>query len=153
LGVIDADLQHPPDLILKMLRIFDSNPEKDIVIASRRIKGSQAYGLTPYRQLVSSLGTFLTRIFLLNAVKGICDPLSGFFILRKEVILGVSLKPLGYKILLEVLVRGKYNAVLEIPYVFRSRKGGKSKVGPKQYLLYLYHLIKLRFFRIRDKGV
>jgi dolichol-phosphate mannosyltransferase len=69
--------------------------------------------------------------------------MSGYFILRRSVVESARLQPTGYKILLEVLAKGSYHSVREIPYIFEERKEGESKLGPKQYLEYLLHLARL----------
>ena len=63
--------------------------------------------------------------------------------MKRAVIESAGLRPVGYKILLEVLARGKYQTVVEVPYVFEERKKGKSKLGPKQWLVFLIHLRRL----------
>jgi dolichol-phosphate mannosyltransferase len=69
--------------------------------------------------------------------------MSGYFLMKRAVIESVALRPIGYKILLEVLARGKYQTITEVPYLFDERKNGKSKLGPKQCLDFLIHLWRL----------
>jgi len=83
-----------------------------------------------------------SRIFLRSA-RHVKDPMSGFFLLRKEAIDGVELKPIGYKILLEVIARGKVNKVTEVPYVFKERERGKSKLNMREQKTYLQHVFRL----------
>jgi dolichol-phosphate mannosyltransferase len=66
--------------------------------------------------------------------------MSGFFLMKRSVIDLAILRPTGYKILLEILTKGHYRRVVEVPYVFEKRKHGKSKLGPKQYLEFLIHV-------------
>ena len=78
-----------------------------------------------------------------GVVKSVRDPLSGYFLIKRAVIETAGLRPVGYKILLEVLARGKYQTVVEVPYVFEERKKGQSKLGPRQWLDYFIHLWRL----------
>ena len=143
LGVIDGDLQHPPEGLCAMLRKICDDADIDIVIASRNVEGGGVSEWNIFRKAISWIGTSVSHFFLPNTLAGIKDPMSGYFILRKHVIKGVSLKPIGYKILIEVLAKGNYNKILEIPYIFEERKKGDSKIGLKQYILSLFHMIKL----------
>jgi len=77
--------------------------------------------------------------------------MSGFFVLRKRVIAGKKLDPRGYKILLEVLVKGDYGKVAEVPYDFVERRKGKSKAGARECLRSFFYLFRLRFFSGRLK--
>lgn len=147
LGVMDADLQHPPEVLKGMLNKIINNNEIDIVIASRYVAGGKVLNQNFLQALRSAAAIFLGRIFIPKIFKLIKDPLSGYFILRKKVIEGKKLAPIGYKILLEVLARCQDKNVFEMPYVFEQRKKGKSKAGWKQYLIFLVHLFKLRGFK------
>jgi len=120
--VIDADYSHPPELI----PLFYEKIKKgaDIVIGSRYISGG-GIKQWPLKRRVLSLGaTGLGRILFPE----ITDPVSGFFALRKEVVFGVQLHPRGYKILMEVLGRGHWKSVFEIPFTFTDRQNGESKL-------------------------
>jgi len=141
LGVIDADLQHPPEYIPQMLQAMES---ADIAIASRYVKGGGTEGWTFIRKFVS-LGAKLLPSFLFARIRPIKDPLSGFFLFRKRVIDGVQLNPVGYKILLEILIKGNHDGVVEVPFVFKGRERGKSNFNAteqKNYLKHLYRLIR-----------
>ncbi|MEM2933043.1 MAG: glycosyltransferase family 2 protein [Candidatus Pacearchaeota archaeon] len=137
--IMDADLQHPPELLPKMLQILEKG--NDIVIASRFVKGSKInFGFS--RILVSKTYRFLAHLFV-PKTKGIKDPASGFFVFRKKILKNVRLKPLGFKLLLEILAKGKYDGVVEIPFNFKNREKGKSKFNFKQTSLAFKHLLKL----------
>ena len=82
----------------------------------------------------------LATLILPGMLRTVRDPMSGYFLVRRSVIDSVSLRPKGYKILLEVLARGNYSTVVEIPYVFRERKEGGSKLGPIQYVEFVLHI-------------
>ncbi|MFO8102334.1 MAG: glycosyltransferase family 2 protein [Dehalococcoidia bacterium] len=139
IGVIDADLQHPPEHIPEMLKAMG---EADIAIASRYVKGGGTEGWTLVREVISQ-GARLMPHFLFAKIRSVKDPLSGFFLFRKEVIEGVTLNPIGYKILLEILVRGNHNHVVEVPYVFRGRELGTSNFNTTEQINYLKHLWRL----------
>src|SRR5262249_10531272 len=95
------------------------------------------------RRGISWGGTLAATWFLPGTLRKVRDPMSGYFALRKSVIEGVRLTPEGYKILLEVLVRGRVHKVREIPYTFVKRERGGSKLGPRQMMEYVQHLFRL----------
>jgi dolichol-phosphate mannosyltransferase len=144
LGVMDGDLQQPPETIPFLLSKLSENNQVDIVVASRNIKGAMALRRSAWRSFVSWLGTFMSTLLLPKLLTQVSDPMSGFFILRKDVINNKTLTPLGYKILLEVLAKGRYRKIAEVPYVFAERKKGGSKAGLRQYLLSFFYLLRLR---------
>ena len=140
LGVIDADLQHPPEVLLELLKKVRSGAE--VVIASRYVEGGGSEGWSVRRKIVSK-GSKLLAQLLLPSIRGIKDPLSGFFLVRREVIDGVELSPTGYKILLEVLVKGKASERAEVPSIFMVRERGKSNLSGGEGINYLKHLYYL----------
>ncbi len=143
LGVMDGDLQQPPELVPLLLNKLNEDTLIDVVIASRNIKGAMVSRRSAWRKFVSWLGTFISTLLLPKLLAQVSDPMSGFFILRKEVINNKPLTPLGYKILLEVLAKGTYRKVIEVPYIFVKRKKGGSKAGIRQYLLTFIYLLRL----------
>jgi len=139
--VMDADLQHPPELLSLMYkRIVEGH---SLAIASRYVEGGGVEELSISRRLVSRGAGKLSHL-LLPKTRSVKDPMSGFFMLRKEVINGVKLNPTGFKILLEILAKGKYDSVVEVPYTFKSRKRGKSKLNLREVLRYILLLFNLR---------
>ncbi len=138
--VMDADFQHPPALLPVMLKTIDMNA--DIVIPSRFIPEGDDGGLNPVRKMISWIARYIGKI-LLRPLRRITDPTSGFFMFKKEVIKGVKLEPVGWKILIEVLIKGDYLNVVEVPYHFKARKAGESKMSLKEQLNYLRHILKL----------
>ncbi|MBI5221792.1 MAG: NAD-dependent epimerase/dehydratase family protein, partial [Candidatus Magasanikbacteria bacterium] len=143
IGVIDADLSHPPELIAQMLPAFE---KKDLVIASRRVTGGAIGQSWPiWRNLTSRIAAWPVRFLGVRAR----DPMSGFFFLRKSLIAGVNFSPIGYKILLEILVRAPVAKFVEIPYIFEDRKAGQSKFGFGQIINYLRHLGRLLVFKLK----
>lgn len=142
LGVIDADMQHPPDYLKNfVLAILDGH---DIAAGSRYVKGGKLEGWGNFRSLVS-----WGAIMLSKPLTGVKDPMSGYFMLKRRVIEGVSFNPMGYKIFLEILVKGSYDNVTEIPYIFRNREAGESKLKMGEYVNYLRLLYHLYGFRLR----
>jgi len=142
LGVIDADLAHPPETIPIMVDIINKNAA-DLVIGSRQIEGGKIENWPMNRRFVSKLASVLAR-----PLTNVHDPMSGFFLMKREVIKNAPLKPRGYKILLEILVKGNYSKVIEIPIIFRDRLEGESKLSAKVYLKYLIQLIGLYCWKI-----
>jgi glycosyltransferase involved in cell wall biosynthesis len=138
--VLDADLQHPPSRIPDMLEAAQASAA-DIVIASRYVPGGSAGGLNgPLRQLYSRGLKALAKLVFPRRLAGITDPLGGFFLLHRRVVHGTHLRPIGYKILLEVLVRCSWQGVCEVPYRFEARRTGESKADLRQGLRFLEHL-------------
>jgi len=146
IGVMDADFSHPPGLIQRLVQTIEKQ-DFDLVIGSRKIKGGSVEVWPFHRRLMSRFASALA--IPLTKVK---DPMSGFFFFKKEIIKDVKLKPLGYKILLEILVKGRQKKIKEIPYMFRNRTFGKSKIGSKVYLDYLRHIFRLYKYKITKKG-
>jgi len=141
-GVIDADLQHPPELVVQLSRaIIEGN---DIAIASRYIKGGGIENWSLLRRIASKGAILLAR-----PLTKVHDPASGYFFIDKKVAMEIAFKPAGFKILLEILVKGSYERTKEIPYVFSERRGGKSKLGLMEYARYLKLLYSLYSFRLK----
>lgn len=140
LAVMDADLQHPPEVLADMLRAEHAGA--DLVIASRYVKGGSCQGWSTGRRVISKGAIFLAHL-LLPKTRPVSDQMSGFFLLRKSVLSGAKLKPTGYKILLEVLMEGQPQHVTEVPYSFRLRERGESKLSARQQIEYLKHMFSL----------
>lgn len=138
-GAMDGDMSHNPDILNQMIASLIDN---DIVMGSRFEKGSKVEKWGLHRRIISGTGVFMARI-----LTGVKDPLSGYFFMKKDVINGVNLKTKGYKILLEILVKGKYKKVKEFPYTFRMRKYSISKLNAKEFLLFLGQIINYSFYK------
>jgi len=140
IGVMDADLQHPPEVLPELLREVKGGA--DIAVASRYVKGGscQGWGLT--RRIISRGAIFLAHL-LLPRTRRISDPMSGFFMLKRQLVTGADLRPTGYKILLEILIAGHFDKVAEVPYAFNVRERGESKLSTRQQIDYLKHLYRL----------
>ncbi|MBV5260150.1 glycosyltransferase [Synechococcus moorigangaii CMS01] len=142
LGVIDGDLQHPPEVLLKLISALSNGA--DLAVASRHIEGGGVSEWSLTRRILSRGAQMLGLILLPRVIGRLSDPMSGYFMVRREAIAEKILQPLGYKILIEILARGEINHVAEVPYVFQERDAGESKVTAQQYLDYLRHLVRLR---------
>ena len=143
IAVMDADLQHPPETLLRMLKEL-LNKDCDLVIASRYIKGGSVESWSLLRRAISKGAILIARI-LLPKVRSIKDPMSGYFMFRREVV-EASMKymnPKGFKILLEVIVKGRASKVCEVPYTFGIRYRGRSKLSSKEVLNYIVHVLNL----------
>ncbi|WP_407837527.1 glycosyltransferase [Streptomyces sp. DSM 116496] len=142
--VMDADLQHPPHLVPELVG-EGARTGADLVVASRYIAGGSRAGLAGnYRIAVSRGATWLTKGLFPRALRGISDPMSGFFAMRRSAVTEEALKPLGYKILLELAVRCRPARVAEVPFVFQDRFSGESKSTAREGLRFLTHLASLR---------
>jgi len=144
--VMDADLQHPPEIIPTMYDVLRFK-NADIVVASRYVKGGGVENWSFLRRLISRVAILVGKA-LEPKLRGVNDPISGFFMIRKDVIKNAKLELLGYKFLVEVLSRGRYHRVLEVPYTFKPRVRGVSKLGFKEIFKYLRLLLKLTNYRI-----
>ncbi len=142
LAVIDADLQHPPEVTMGLWQEIERGAE--IAVASRHIEGGGVSDWSFIRRVVSRVAQMIGLVLLPGVVGRVSDPMSGFFMLRRSAISGVELQPVGYKILIEVLGRGRFRWIGEVPYVFRERVEGESKATGKIYIDYLRHLLRLR---------
>lgn len=143
LGVIDADLQHPPEILLKLWAEIKRGA--DLAVASRHVEAGGVSEWNVVRRFLSRGAQTLGLILLPGVIGRVSDPLSGYFLVRRRCIVGCTMSPLGYKILIEVLARGRVPWIGEVGYVFQERQEGESKVTWKQYVDYLLHLVRLRF--------
>lgn len=142
LGVIDADLQHPPETILDLWKEIERGA--DLAVASRHVDGGGVSDWSAIRRLLSRGAQILGLIILPNVIGRVSDPMSGYFLVHRRCLEGCTLSPLGYKILIEVIARGRIGWIGEVGYVFQERQEGESKVTKQQYIDYLRHLIRLR---------
>ena len=145
LGVMDADLQHPPALLPAMLTAMLEG--RDLVIASRYAEGGRLNAWNPLRRLFSA-GAILATWPLQRGPARAKDPMSGFFLVRRRCLSGIEFQKAGFKLLLEILVRGRLRSVEEIPFAFGRRKAGQSKATWKIALEYAVLLARL--YRIRS---
>ena len=144
LAVMDADLQHPPEVLGELVRALrEGAPGTDVAVASRYMSGGGTSDWSLARRFASKSATHLAASVLPWTLRNVTDPMSGMFAVRAAALDGVRLDPTGYKILLEVLAKARYRALVEVPYVFDRRGAGSSKLGGRQSLEYLVHLARL----------
>jgi dolichol-phosphate mannosyltransferase len=140
LGVMDADLQHPPELVPHLWQALARN---DVVVASRYAPEGRLNNWNRFRHLISQLSIWMTLPLQRPSIR-VLDPMSGFFLVRRSAIRDIRLHTQGFKILLEILVRGDIRSVKEIPFTFGQRFQGKSKASVKVGIEYLKLLAQLR---------
>jgi len=140
LGVIDADLQHPPELLPDLWNAVHGG--SDVALASRYVSRSTIRKWHRGRHLLSRLAISMTGPLQKPGIY-VKDPMSGFFMVRRSCLQGLALQTQGFKILLEILVRANVQSVTEIPFTFGARQAGNSKAGlgvGMDYLLLLGRL-------------
>jgi dolichol-phosphate mannosyltransferase len=139
-GVIDADLQHDPSILPKMIAALDDGAE--IAVGSRYVEGGGTGTWNASRRFQSWVATKLAQVFL--GVQ-LSDPMSGYFVMRRSDFKRIykRLDPSGFKILLEIIARLAPSRLDEVPYTFRERVAGRSKLSSKVILQYLFQLWKL----------
>ncbi|MDE1727401.1 MAG: glycosyltransferase family 2 protein [Thaumarchaeota archaeon] len=137
--VMDSDFSHPPETIAKMIEELKRS-DCDIVVASRYVEGGSITGWPFKRKLISKGATKIAQRSLGIKIK---DPMSGFFAFRRHIIRNIKFDAIGYKILLEILVKAKEARVKEIPYNFTDRKSGESKLDRSVISDYIKSVWKL----------
>ncbi len=137
--VMDSDLSHPPQTIPRMIEEL-RNSDCDIVVASRYVKGGSVSGWPFKRKLISKGATKIAQHGLGIKIK---DPMSGFFAFKRHIINNIKFDAIGYKILLEILVKARGAKVTEIPYHFIDRTSGSSKLDISVTVDYLRSIWKL----------
>jgi dolichol-phosphate mannosyltransferase len=142
--VMDADLQHPPEIVPGLIAA-GLRDGADLVIGSRYATGGSTGGLADgYRRLVSRGSTMLVKALFRNHLLSVSDPMSGLFAIRASPLDANRLRPLGYKILLELIVRNHPGRIIEVPYAFQPRHAGESKSTVAEGLRFAEHIAVLR---------
>lgn len=136
-GVMDADFSHPPAVVPHLLDAL-RRTGADAVIGSRYVPGGAVENWPVARQLMSRLACVLA--WPLTPVR---DATSGFFLVRRDAVEGVTIAAGGFKICLELLMRGCIASVAEVPYTFVDRTVGASKMTLREALGYLTQLRQL----------
>ena len=138
--VMDADLSHPVEKIPEMVKPILEG-KCDATVGSRYTHGGGCENWPFIRRFISKFSGLLAR-----GLSRLSDPTSGFMAIRKDVLKGVTLDPVGWKIVLEVIVktRAKFQ---EVPIVFADRQKGESKLDTMVQAQYIAHLWKLYFFK------
>lgn len=132
--VMDADLSHPPEVVPQLVDAIAGGAE--LAVGSRYVKGGGVKDWPLVRRIVSR-----TACLIGNIVVPVRDCTSGFFAIRRAVIDGVKLNPIGFKIGFEVMARGRFKRWVEVPYTFRDRELGSSKFGQREIFQYLLQIV------------
>ena len=140
LVVMDADLSHPPEIVPALVDAVEAGA--DLAVGSRYVAGGGIVDWPLRRRVVSRVAGIMGSVLV-----PVSDATSGFFAMRRQVIDGVRLNPIGFKIGFEVMARGRHGRVTEVPYVFRDRRFGSSKFGRREIAQYLLQLAQVA----RDK--
>ena len=140
LGVMDADLQHPPELLPSLIHSIDTG--HDLVIGSRYVAGGRLGDWNVLRKLISAAAVWVTWPIQRSGLYA-RDPMSGFFMVRRECVERVPFQRAGFKLLLEILVRARIQSMEEIPLVFGQRYRGASKASFKVAIDYGRLLVRL----------
>jgi dolichol-phosphate mannosyltransferase len=133
-GVMDADFSHPPSLVPGLYAVLRAT-DADVVVASRYVPGGGTPNWPFKRRVLSRVGCFLAR-----PLTPIRDPASGFFLMRRSIAEAVEIKAGGFKIGLELIVRGDARTLVEVPYRFDDRRRGVSKMSTKEAVGYVRQL-------------
>jgi len=150
--VMDGDLQHPPELIPELLETAVRR-RADVVVASRYAGDGDSGGLDgASRRLVSRTVTTVTKSLFPRRLREVSDPMSGFFAVRMESVDVEALRPLGFKILLEVLLRGHALRYAEVPFSFGTRQAGESKASAREGARFVAHMTRLRLAPLTTAG-
>lgn len=149
--VMDGDLQHPPELAARLVQIGQAR-QLDLVAGTRYLGSGASDGLADgYRRAVSSLATRLTKAVFPRRLSRISDPMSGFFAVRLAALDLDRLDPIGFKILLELMIRQPRLQVAEVPFVFGTRIAGESKASLREGLRFVRHMLRLRLLVLRNQ--
>lgn len=137
LGAMDADFSHDINILPRMVQAVASG-EYGLAIGSRYVPGGGITNWPAKRIITSKVACMLAR-----PLTNVKDITSGYFLVRREALDGVTLDPIGFKIGLEVVAKAHYGRALEVPYVFTDRIVGESKLNQKEIFNYLKQLRKL----------
>jgi dolichol-phosphate mannosyltransferase len=143
-GVMDADFSHPPALVPTMFAAFVAT-KADVLVASRYVPGGSTRNWPVSRRMMSRFACLLAR-----PLSPIRDAASGFFLIRRDIARRVTIQAGGFKICLELIVRGWPQTIVELPYQFDDREEGESKMSHREALGYLTQLRSL--YRVRWSG-
>lgn len=137
LGAMDADFSHDINALPQMVQALESG-EYGLAVGSRYVPGG-GIANWPRRRIVTSL----VACWLARPLTRVKDVTSGYFLVRRDALEGVTLDPIGFKIGLEVIAKAKYGKAIEVPYVFTDRVAGESKLNNREIFNYLRQLRRL----------
>lgn len=143
IGVVDCDFSHPVELIPAFMDKINNGC--DVVFGTRYAKDGEIRGWGIKRKLISKGATLFGKMLVPEST----DPVSGFFVMKKSVVENVTLCPRGYKIGLEILGKGIWSNYCEIPYVFKNREKGSSKLGVREIFEYLKQVIDIFWYKMK----
>jgi dolichol-phosphate mannosyltransferase len=146
LGAMDADFSHDVRALPKMVEAVESG-KYGLAVGSRYVPGGGIANWPKRRIVTSRVACWLAR-----PLTGVKDVTSGYFLVRRNALDGVTLDPIGFKIGLEVIVKGKYGKAVEVPYTFTDRIVGESKLNQNEIFNYLKQLRKLYLGRLLHAG-
>ncbi len=150
--VMDGDLQHPPELVTELVRT-GQRTGAGIVVASRRVDGGDSSGLSGTRRVaVSGAATALAKAAFPVRLRGVTDPMSGFFAVRRSAVDLTGLRPEGFKILMEILVRTPGLAPQEVGFAFQDRFAGQSKASLAEGMRFGRHVARLSISRLSHRN-
>jgi dolichol-phosphate mannosyltransferase len=141
--VMDADLQHPPDLVGALLDEAHRSGS-DVVVASRYCDRGDVGNFSALRVALSRGSAMLAKALFPRRLRAVSDPMSGFFLLRRSAVNVAELQPRGFKILLEILLGGRSLTISEVPFRFGERHSGDSKASLREGTRYIRRLLELR---------
>jgi dolichol-phosphate mannosyltransferase len=144
LVIMDADLSHPPEVVPRLVDAIDAGA--DIAVGSRYVSGGGTVDWPLRRRVISRVASLMG-----NALVPVHDATSGFLAMRRRVVEGVHLDPIGFKIGFEIVARGRYERVIEVPYMFRDRQVGASKFTSREVLQYGAQLMKVARDRVTGR--
>jgi dolichol-phosphate mannosyltransferase len=149
--VMDADLQHPPELLPTLISEAQRS-NADVAIASRHSPGGEMGAFSFGRRALSRGSVLVARALFPRRLRGVSDPMSGFFVVRREAIDVAALRPCGFKILLEILLSGPRLSLTNVGFRFGDRHAGESKATLREGGRYLRRLLALRVCRWNPAG-
>ena len=144
--VMDADLQHPPELLAALIDEA-SRSQADVVVASRYCERGNVGEFSAFRLAVSRGSAMLAKALFPRRLRSVSDPMSGFFLVRRSAVDARGFEPKGFKILLEILVSASTLVTREVPFRFGERHSGDSKASWHEGVTYLRRLVELRIPR------
>jgi dolichol-phosphate mannosyltransferase len=140
--VMDADLQHPPE-VLEEMYLEALGSASDMVVASRFCAGGDKGAFGRLRSALSRVSTRAAMLLFPKSLWHVSDPMSGCFLVRRQALDLDRLRPQGFKILLEILVRTPGLAVSEVPFGFGERHAGETKASVREAVRYVGQLARL----------
>jgi hypothetical protein len=146
--VIDADLQHPPEVLPELLAPIALG-RADICVGSRYRRGGSAAGLETHWRRLAARGSGIAARWLLPATRLTSDPGSGLFAMRREILDGVPLRSRGSRVLAEILVRARWHTICDVPYRFAHTDAVPSELGIRDAVAVGRELFTLRLRKAR----